>query len=161
MTAIAAVEDPRQCWQTPGPLFRALHRRYRFDVDAAASDDNQLLPIYWTVRDDGVAQLSDPANDHLFAYVNPPYGNIAPWVDACIRRAQRSLARAVMLLPARVDQRWFHAALAAGAEVVYIKGRVQFDAPPGVVPSSNREPSILLVFGCSQQRVISARGEWL
>ncbi len=148
MTAIAhELEDPRQCWRTPRPLFEALHERWRFDVDGAADDSNHLLPRYWTARDNGVEQLCQSRNDALRVFVNPPYGDIWPWTDAARERWMRSEALTVLLLPARTDQRWFHELGAAMPGIVFLRGRVSFEAPPGVTASSNREPSILVVFG--------------
>lgn len=148
MTALGAairVSDApeRQAWRTPRPLFEALHARFRFDVDAAADDSNHLLPHYWTVQDDGIAHLASPANDHLRAWVNPPYDNIGPWADAAWHRCRRG-ALTVLLLPSRTDQAWFGDAL--DGEVWFSRGRVQFVPPPGVKPSSNSAGSVLVVF---------------
>lgn len=148
MTALGAairVSDApeRQAWRTPRPLFDALHARFRFDVDAAADINNHLLPHYWTERDDGIAQLIDESNDHLRAWVNPPYGDIDPWIGAGLSRGHRG-AVTVLLLPSRTDQAWFLRALSG--EIWFSRGRVQFVPPPGVRPSSNSHGSVLVVF---------------
>lgn len=130
--------DPRQQWATPLGLFKELHQRFGFTVDACALDWNHKLDRYWTPEDDGLTQPW--AGERVWC--NPPYDDISPWVA---RGPEAHLA--VYLLPARTDQRWFHRALDAGARVEFIKGRVSFVPPPGIDESSNREPSLLVIFG--------------
>lgn len=132
----------RQTWRTPAALFAELRARFCFDVDAAADDSNHLLPIYWTIRENGIAQLADETNDHR-AFVNPPYDDIAPWVDVALVRGYRG-ALTVLLLPSRTDQAWFVRALSG--EIWFSRGRIQFEPPPGVKPSSNSCGSVLVVF---------------
>ncbi len=38
----------KQDWRTPEPFFNRLHARFGFTVDASASDENAMLPRYWT-----------------------------------------------------------------------------------------------------------------
>jgi phage N-6-adenine-methyltransferase len=137
-------EDPRQCWRTPRVLFDVFHERCRFDVDAAADDSNHLLPCYWTVRDDGLALLRSFEHRRNRVFVNPPYGHISPWAEACCERTGWGSFSA-MLVPARTDQIWFHRYATHGA-LYFSRGRIQFDPPAGIAPSSNREGSVLVVF---------------
>lgn len=136
------LEDLRQCWRTPRPLFTALHERYVFEVDAAADDSNHLLPSYWTIRDNGIERLFFGRER---AYVNPPYDNVAAWIDACRWRCMHQRAFSALLLPSRTDQKWFHLCAMDG-EIHFVKGRIAFDAPSGIASSSNREGSVLVVF---------------
>ncbi len=144
MSTLAAVaeEDPRDCWRTPGRLFAALNSRYRFEVDAAADETNHRCEYFWTIHNDGVECLR---NSNQRAFANPPYSNIAPWVDAALSRWINHDALTVLLLPARTDQRWF-SALASEADLFFFRGRVRFEPPPGIAASSNRDPSVLAVF---------------
>lgn len=138
-------EDNRQRWRTPRRLFDALNARYRFDVDAAADDTNALLPLYWTSREDGVAQLNDKANDALRAFINPPGANIYPWVEAARNRWVRG-AFTALLLPARTDAMWFHSHALVG-QVFFVQGRIEFGAPAGVqVANGNNAASVFVVF---------------
>lgn len=148
MTAIAtpcASEDPRQCWRTPRPLFDALQKRYALDLDAAADASNALLPGYWDTECDGLARLEIDSHAHRRAFINPPYDHVAPWVSAAHYRCGAHGAFSVLLLPARPDQEWWHRWAMRG-ELHFFKGRIQFEPPPGVARSSNREPSVLVVF---------------
>lgn len=147
MSAVAAVpqtDDPRQEWGTPRKLFGALHQRYDFTIDAAAKAWNAKLPAFWSPEDDGLFQLSLPQNDPHRAWLNPPFNNIAPWVSTLLRRAERG-GCSVVMLPVRTDQKWFHL-YARHGELHYFKGRIAFDAPAGIASSSNREPTMLVVF---------------
>jgi phage N-6-adenine-methyltransferase len=140
----AALEDPRQCWKTPRQLFSALHERFSFDVDAAADDSNHLLPHYWTVREDGIAQLEARGNDALRAFVNPPGAAIYPWVEAARYRWVRG-ALTVLLLPSRTDSAWFHEHARCG-QVFFSRGRVSYEPADGANESKNSAGSVLVVF---------------
>ena len=70
--------EHRDSWQTPPEIFAALNRDFRFVADVAASAHNHLLPVYFTEKDDALAQ--DWAG-HLpigFVWCNPPYSEITP-----------------------------------------------------------------------------------
>lgn len=43
-------------WYTPQELFDNLNKEFNFDMDAAASDDHHLCPIYYTKETDGLKQ---------------------------------------------------------------------------------------------------------
>lgn len=144
MSALAATaEDPRDCWRTPRQLFDALNKRYRFEVDAAADASNALLPSYYTRDCDTLGWLKTTL---ARAYVNPPYSDIAPWTEACYRRCAWLGAFSALLLPAnRTQMSWWHDYAMRG-ELWFFKGRIAFEPPPGVEPSSPRGNSVLVVF---------------
>lgn len=48
--------EHRDSWQTPPEIFAALDRDFRFVADVAASAQNHLLPVYFTEKDDALAQ---------------------------------------------------------------------------------------------------------
>jgi hypothetical protein len=91
-------------WSTPAGFFAKLNRRYRFTLDPCATPTNAKCPLYFTKDDDGLKQ--DWGTHRVFC--NPPYGRrIGAWVRKCFE-ASRSGALVVLLVPARVDTRWFH-----------------------------------------------------
>ena len=118
----------RQDWRTPRALFDALNAEFVFDLDGAASDRNALLTdwsdyaLTWQGRR---------------VFCNPPWAAIAPFVDLA-----GTADLAVLLVPARVNSRWFHRALELGAEVRYFLGRPRFDDGGGSSPVD----CLLLVF---------------
>lgn len=144
-----SAEDPRQQWRLPRQLFLALHERYDFDVDAAAVKWNAQLDWFWSPAEDGLKQLADPANDQLSVYLNQPFTDIDPWAAALHARVLRG-GFAVQVIPVRTYTPWFfkhvrraeHHFFSALAK----QGRVNFESPPGIEPSSNREPLMLAVY---------------
>lgn len=43
-------------WETPQVFFNQLNKKYKFDVDACASDANHKLDNYFTETDDALQQ---------------------------------------------------------------------------------------------------------
>lgn len=120
-------------WKTPTATFAEWHRRFRFTVDAAATEVTTQLPRFYR---DGLAQLWRGR-----VWCNPPYGrNIGRWVRQGFESAQAGAA-VVMLLPARTDTRWFHDYVMHANRIVFLKGRLHFDER-GRAPF----PSMIVIF---------------
>jgi hypothetical protein len=104
----------RQDWQTPAYLFDPLNAEYGFDLDGAAEDHNALLP-----------EASTPSHPVSWVgrrvFCNPPWSDIPPFVEAA---AHADLA--VLLVPARVNAKWFHRALDLGAVPRFFLRRPSF-----------------------------------
>lgn len=130
-------------WRTPPELFAALHAEFGFTVDAAASDENHLLPRYWTQETDGLAQSW--AGEVVFC--NPPYGSeTKKWTRKAREEAAKG-ATAVLLIPASTDTAWWHDDVMQAAEVRLTRGRVNFLSPTGtVLPGSSLHGSAIAVF---------------
>lgn len=120
----------RQNWRTPPDFFEALHAEFGFTMDGASEPGNGLLPLHSTVE-------SPIAWRNHRVFCNPPWSNIAPFIEYA---ADAILA--VLLVPARTNSRWFHRALALGAEPRFFVGRIKF------VGAANNCPAdcCLLVF---------------
>lgn len=116
-------QGPRnQALTTPREFFDQLHARFRFTMDGAASPENALLPRYSTE--------ADPLpwrGERVFC--NPPWSSIPQFVELA---AEAEFA--CLLVPARVNCRWFHRALELGARVEFFKGRLHFGAGKGISP---------------------------
>lgn len=125
----------KQDWQTHPDLFAALHRRFNFTLDGAATKANALLPTYSTR-----SRPVDWTGHRVFC--NPPWDNILPFV----RRAPGAVC-AVLLVPARVNSRWFHAALALGAKVEFLPKRPRFVKGRRTGKSSSPFDCVLLTWG--------------
>lgn len=91
--------------RTPREFFDALNIEHSFTVDAAASNLNALLPLYWTLGTDGLAQSW--AGHRVWC--NPPYTGLEAWVEkAWIEMVDGSAESVTMLLPAnRCEQGWW------------------------------------------------------
>jgi phage N-6-adenine-methyltransferase len=126
-------------WATPPDFFTKMARRYGpFDLDVCALPDNAKCPHYFTPEVDG---LKKPWRGRCWC--NPPYGKtIGRWV----RKAWESSvdgATVVMLLPARVDTRWWHDLVKPYAtKIHFIRGRLRFGNSEHPAPS----PSVVVVF---------------
>lgn len=139
-------EAARQTWATPRTIFEVLHREYRFTVDAAASAENAKLPRFWTREQNGLAQAWEGER----VWCNPPYEEIAPWVERAQIACERDpTSMSALLLPARTGQAWFCERAIEGS-IHWFRGRIQFEPPAGVAASSNAEDSILVVFGADE-----------
>lgn len=145
------VDDRR----TPRAFFDDLHTTTRFTVDAAASDENALLPLYWTRASDGLNQVW--AGHRVWC--NPPYSDIQPWVvKAWGEMASTSCELVVMLLPAnRCEQGWWQrhvepyrdggtlVATGISLRTCFLPGRMRFGhGKSWVTPTKGDRPP----FGC-------------
>lgn len=131
--------------ETTPEVFAALHERFRFTIDVAASKENAKLERFYTAEDDGLAQSW--AGERVWC--NPPYSDIGSWVQkAWFQAGQAELI--VMLLPAnRTEQRWWQDHIEGARRgglvtVEFLPGRMRF-IPPGEdsVKPNSRPP-----FGC-------------
>jgi phage N-6-adenine-methyltransferase len=128
---------------TTPDVFTALHRRFTFSVDVAASIENAKLPRFYTIDDDGLAQ--DWAGERVWC--NPPYSSIGEW---CEKATWGGAELVVMLLPAnRTDQGWWHSYIeprrrAGELTVEFLPGRLRFLRPGQKEVGPNERPR----FGC-------------
>jgi hypothetical protein len=122
-------------------LFDPLHAEFGFDLDGAADESTALLP--------NASTADEPKSwSGRRVFCNPPWSDIAPFVELS------TLAEvAVLLVPARTNARWFHRALALGAQVRFFVGRPKFvdHDGPGAIANSPVD-CLLLVWGgrCDQ-----------
>lgn len=116
----------RQDWATPRALFDEWHREFGFTVDVCASSWNAKLPRFYDEHTNGLAQSWD--NERVWC--NPPYGSIEPWLQKAIASTARGTF-SVFLLPASTGTGWYHD-LAMLGQVHLFRGRISFEAPPGV-----------------------------
>lgn len=126
---------------------------FDFDLDPCPSHDVVLskymthlyAPEYLTIRD------WPPFKS---AFVNPPYGReVGVWVARTISQVRAQRARAVMLLPARVDTEWWHDLVMPNAkEIRFVRGRLGYAGVPSK-PEKDRQkqrsrapfPSVVVV----------------
>lgn len=126
-------KERRQDWTTPRMLFDAWNYEWAFDLDGAAEPGNSLLPegstrehpVSWSMRR---------------VFCNPPWNAIAPFVE----QAPEALV-AVLLVPARVNAKWFHRALDLGATPRYFLGRPSFGNGAHDGPGHNSPVDCLLL----------------
>ncbi|MEJ7787336.1 MAG: DNA N-6-adenine-methyltransferase [Solirubrobacteraceae bacterium] len=129
--------------QTAPEVFAALHKRFRFTVDVAASAQNKKLERFYTPAEDGLAQ---PWGGER-VWCNPPYSSIEPWVEKAWAESQRA-DLIVMLLPAnRTEQGWWQRHVESprrrrepAFSVEFLAGRMRFIAPDALEVKPNERP---------------------
>ena len=75
----------------------------------------------------------DPQFDGLsidwgeLCFVNPPYSEIRKWLEKALFEIEKgNCSKAVFLIPARTDVRWFHDLIYHKFDIQFIKGRLKF-----------------------------------
>ena len=139
---------------TPKKLFQHLHKRFNFDLDAAASKENALLAKYH--EEDVLAPgVIKPWIGFTRVFCNPPYSQVAKWVEHASIAYNRHGISSVLLLPVRADQSWWHSHVITNIRrVEWYKGRLSFGGhEPGKVAFMY---NINLVFGFDEVGIISS-----
>ena len=133
-------------WATPQDFFNRLNAEFKFTLDPCASAENHKCDKYYTKAEDGL--LQDWSGETVFC--NPPYGReIGMWVHKCFCEVfDGECPRAVMLIPARTDTRWFHDYIYNKAEIRFIPGRLKFNSQKNSAPF----PSMVVVFQKSSEK---------
>lgn len=109
-------------WETPQDFFDMLNDEFHFNIDPCASSSNHKCDLYYTVNDDGLKKSWGGYR----VFCNPPYSQIAKWVEKAYVEAMKPNTIVVLLIPARTDTKWFHNFLYGHAELRFIKGRLKF-----------------------------------
>lgn len=119
----------KQDYGTPPELLRAVRHRLQIDdfiVDVAASKENAVCDNFYTEEDDGLSQSwGYRETQGGWAWCNPPYSDITPWVATAVEEARRG-ANIAMLLPASVGSNWWRDYVQHQAYKVYLNGRLTF-----------------------------------
>jgi phage N-6-adenine-methyltransferase len=114
----------RQDYQTPADFMKAVKRRFgapRFDL--AASAKNAQCKSYFTKRDNALRQPWP--RSPWYNWLNPPFGNIAPWAAKCAAESQLG-ARILFLVPAAVGSNWYRDNVFPYARTLLLNGRLMF-----------------------------------
>lgn len=124
----------KQDYSTPVDFIAAVEKRFgKIDFDLAANAGNAKAARYFSETDDALAQDWDAlarsfyacTTDHLHLFLNPPFGNIAPWARKCAEsRNARPLS---FLIPAAVGSNWYREFVHERAKVYILNGRLSFD----------------------------------
>jgi phage N-6-adenine-methyltransferase len=146
------VDDRR----TPLDFFAALHAERRFTLDVAASDENALLPVYWTREANALIRSWSGYR----VWCNPPYSSIAAWAEkAWSEMVDGSCAHVTMLLPAnRCEQPWWQQFIEPFRDgpriedvrltTQFLAGRMRFGRPDGVIWKTTEAKGSRPPFGC-------------
>lgn len=138
----ASIKD---CWQTPRAIFDYYNERFNFNMDVACSDENKLVSEDWLTEDDDALAYYTDWNSRNFC--NPPYSDIAPWVQKAITQSRIANRLTVMLIPADTSVKWFKLAYENCTECHLISGRVSFvNADTQKPVNGNNKGSVVFIF---------------
>lgn len=154
--------ETRDMTQTPRWLFDALDGQFFFELDAAALPETALCELFIAPEQDALTTSWGPLLDkqrvrrETWAWLNPPYSNIGPWVDCCEAERQEGIGT-VMLVPCDPSAEWYRAAcqVADCLDIVgyhdekgrWHSGRVNFiDRGTGKELRGNPKGSTLFIF---------------
>jgi phage N-6-adenine-methyltransferase len=92
--------DPER--ETPQWLFAHFDREFHFDLDVAATSQNTKCPRFYIKVENGLVQV-------WFGnvWLNPPYGEIEPWLKKAWEYVQTGKGVVVALLPIWPTAPWF------------------------------------------------------
>ena len=151
--------ETRDMTMTPAFLFRALDLEFNFALDAAALPETALCEKFLTPDIDALSvdwgDFISPFVRSPWAWLNPPYSDIGPWVEKAIEQQGRGIGT-VMLVPQDTSTEWYPGMRAS--EVRHItgyhddngrwrNGRVSFiNKATGEEMKGNPKGSMLLIF---------------
>lgn len=119
----------KQDYQTPPDFIEAVLRYLRigdFDIDVAASAENRVTERFYSAADDALSLYNPWRVGEGWAWCNPPYANIAPWVKRASYEQRECGAKIAMLLPAGVGSNWFKASVHEQCACLFLNGRITF-----------------------------------
>lgn len=124
-----------QDYVTPPEFIRAVKCRLQiaeFDVDLAASPENAQAAVFYTEQDDALVQPWQVGSG--WAWCNPPFARLEPWVEKAWIESQDHRAKIAMLVPAGVGSNWWAKWVHNKALVLLLNGRITFVGQPTCYP---------------------------
>ena len=106
--------------ETPEWLFKILDKRFFFNLDPCATDENAKCSTYFTKEDDGLSQSWDGP-----VFMNPPYSRLYAWCEKAYEESLRG-ELVVGLLPGDHSTRWYQDWVEGKAFVWRIPTRISF-----------------------------------
>jgi len=141
---------PTDYWSTPEYFYRLIREEFDPQIDVCANINNAKCVNFFT---EGMNALdldwikgAEGLGVKPVFWCNPPYSRIEPWVRKAWEVSHQG-GKTIMLLPASTDTIWFHAFILPYASWRPIKGRIHFDAPPGLKISGPRAGNQIAIFG--------------
>lgn len=125
----------RQDYGTPIDFITAVKGRFgieEFGWDLAASAENTKAPHFYSEAQDALNLPWNVAGKD-WAWLNPPFGNIEPWVSkAADTRGETT--KIMMLVPASVGANWWNFHVHDQAHVIFLNGRITFEGQEDPYP---------------------------
>ena len=125
-------------WSTPQDVFDNLDAEFHFNLDPCCTHENRKCENHYTKEDNGLKHSWGGYS----VFCNPPYSNIAEWVEKCYREGTKDNTTVVLLIPSRTDTKYFHNFIYNRAEIRFVKGRLKFGGHSNSAPF----PSMIVIF---------------
>ncbi len=139
MTSVHVSSASVQDHATPPVLVGAIQRQFgcQFDLDLAANAENAKCTRFLSLADNSLTQdwkavLAQETEehafwreDHLAAWLNPPFRGIDPWMEKC-REESGSGMRIVSLTLASLGTSWYRKHVEGNALSLVLRKRVTF-----------------------------------
>ena len=138
--------DEKDLWQTPQDLFDAIDQEFDFDVDICASEDNNLLPDYFTEERSALTHHWNIYSRSFSVFMNPPYSQTQVFMERAAQQAKLHNIMVVALVNANTDTKWFGDAVKSANEVRLFTGRIGFVKPSGKKASGNPKGQCLIIW---------------
>lgn len=119
-------------WRTPPEIFEPLNWEFGFRLDAAASAENALCPLYITKEMDAFKVPWAPGP----VFCNPPSkrgeSRLIDWIKRGQEQAQNQMVTVVMLVRSATGSlAWQRIVFPYASEIRFIEGRINYLLPNG------------------------------
>lgn len=117
----------RQDYRTPKEFLTALKDYLGirdFTIDLAADAENRVTERFYSLDDNSLLQTWVIPGG--YAFCNPPFSAIGPWVRKAAEESRKG-AKIAMLIPASVGSNWWRDHVHNQASVLFLNGRISFD----------------------------------
>ena len=127
---MAPIQKPgrsKQDYCTPPLFLAALKQRLgigQFDIDLAASAENAICMNYYDEQMNALKQ-SWKVTQGGWAFCNPPFAHIHPWVEKAGLEAAKG-AQVAMLVPVSTGANWWYGFVHDDCHVLFLNGRLTF-----------------------------------
>ncbi len=138
-------------WATPQDFFDKLNWRLGpCDLYPCADAYNTKCANFFTEAENGLSK----SWSGFTSFINPPYGRgIDKWIAKAYKETREEGTRAVLLIPARTDTKYWHDFVMKADEVYFVKGRLKFGDSENSAPF----PSAVVGFdGSNRQQIFGA-----
>lgn len=119
----------KQNYGTPPDFLKAVYGYLgidRFGLDLAAEEGNRVAARYFTEANDSLTLDWEALMGYdEWAWLNPPFKNIAKWVEKCAHQSAAGCHIAV-LIPASIGSNYWRDWVEPYAKIVPLNGRITF-----------------------------------
>jgi phage N-6-adenine-methyltransferase len=132
---VSSGKDSKQNYGTPWDFVLRVQKAWgipHFDYDLAADGQNAKGTVWIDKERDSLAQDWSRLRGKL--WLNPPYADIAPWVEKCYRSTREPGRNIFVLIPASVGSNWYRDWVHTKCDVYFLNPRLKFDGATSLYP---------------------------